>query len=43
MKEMALGRVIRRWARTLEVLLDSDGHTFPRERVIAYAFRHSYA
>jgi len=25
------------------VLLDSDGHTFPRERVIAYAFRHSYA
>ncbi|MGO9754924.1 MAG: tyrosine-type recombinase/integrase [Solirubrobacteraceae bacterium] len=43
MKEMALGRVIRRWVTALGVLLDSDGHAFPRERVIAYAFRHSYA
>jgi site-specific recombinase XerC len=43
MKEMALGRVIRRWVTALDVLVDSDGHAFPRERVIAYAFRHSYA
>jgi integrase len=43
MKEMALGRVIRRWVTALEVLLDGDGQAFPRERVIAYAFRHSYA
>jgi hypothetical protein len=43
MKEMALGRVIRRWVTALEVLVDVDGHVFPRERVIAYAFRHSYA
>jgi integrase len=43
MKEMALGRVIRLWGRALEVLLDENGHAFPRDRVIAYAFRHSYA
>jgi hypothetical protein len=41
--ENGIGRVIRRWVTALEVLLDSDGHAFPRERVIAYAFRHSYA
>jgi integrase len=43
MKEIALARVIRRWVRALEALLDSDGHAFARERVIAYSFRHSYA
>ena len=41
--ENGIGRVIRRWVTALEVLLDSDGHASPRERVIAYAFRHSYA
>jgi len=43
MKEIALARVIRRWVGALEVLLDTDGEAFPRGRVIAYAFRHSYA
>ncbi len=43
MKAIALSRVSRRWVSALERLLDSDGHAFARERVIPYAFRHSYA
>ena len=42
-KVMALSRVSRRWISALELLLDSDGDPFPRERVVPYAFRHSYA
>jgi integrase len=42
-KTAALTRFSRRWITALELLLDADGHPFPRERVIPYAFRHSYA
>lgn len=34
---------VREWARRLPELLDSDGSPYDRERVFAYAFRHSYA
>ncbi len=34
---------VRAWARGLPQLLDSDGTPYDRERVYAYAFRHSYA
>lgn len=39
----ALNRVLRRWVSALDDLVDSDGHAMVRERVIPYAFRHSYA
>ena len=39
----ALNRVLRRWVGALDDLVDSDGHAMVRERVIPYAFRHSYA
>jgi hypothetical protein len=34
---------VRAWARGMPELLDSDGTPYDRERVYAYAFRHSYA
>jgi integrase len=36
-------KAVRAWARGLPELLDSDGTPYDRERVYAYAFRHSYA
>jgi hypothetical protein len=38
-----LSGVIRRWVTALELLIDADGHPFPRARVVLYSFRHSYA
>jgi integrase len=38
-----VSHAVRQWARQLPELLDSDGTAFDRERVFAYAFRHSYA
>jgi hypothetical protein len=34
---------MRRWVTALPELLDVDGSSFPREGVVAYALRHSYA
>jgi ribosomal protein L37E len=34
---------VRAWARALPELLDSDGTPYDRDRVYAYALRHSYA
>lgn len=38
-----ISRIMRLWVNALPVLLDLNGTAFPRERVFAYAFRHSYA
>jgi site-specific recombinase XerD len=38
---VALG--LREWMRRLPDLLDSDGTSYDRRRVVLYAFRHSYA
>jgi len=38
-----MSHAVREWARRLPDLVDSDGSPFDRERVFAYAFRHSYA
>ncbi|WCB93270.1 integrase [Baekduia alba] len=38
-----LARLLRNWMGDVEALLDTDGTAFARERVIPYAFRHSYA
>ena len=38
-----MSHAVRQWARELPELTDSDGTPFDRDRVFAYAFRHSYA
>ena len=38
-----VSRIMRLWVNALPALLDIDRSAFPRERVVAYAFRHSYA
>lgn len=38
-----VSRTMRLWVNALPALVDIDGSAFPRERVVAYAFRHSYA
>jgi len=38
-----VSRIMRLWVDALPALLDVDGSAFARERVVAYAFRHSYA
>lgn len=38
-----ISKAVREWARGLPELLDSDGTPYDRDRVYAYAFRHSYA
>jgi integrase len=38
-----ISRIMRRWVTALPELLDLDGSSFPREGVVAYALRHSYA
>jgi integrase len=43
MAPMDLSRIIRRWVTALPALIDADGQPFDRSRVVAYAFRHSYA
>jgi integrase len=38
-----VSRIMRLWVNALPALVDVDGGPFLRERVVAYAFRHSYA
>jgi integrase len=38
-----VSRIMRRWVTAIPALLDVDGSAFPREGIVAYAFRHSYA
>ncbi len=38
-----VSHAVREWARQLPELVDSDGTPYDRDRVFAYAFRHSYA
>jgi integrase len=38
-----LGWAVRRWVRSMPPLVGPAGEEFPRERVIPYAFRHSFA
>lgn len=38
-----VSRITRLWVNALPALVDLDGSPFVRERVVAYAFRHSYA
>jgi integrase len=38
-----ISRITRRWVNALPKLVDHDGSAFGRNRVVAYAFRHSYA
>jgi hypothetical protein len=38
-----LGWAVRRWVRSMPPLVGPSGGEFPRERVIPYAFRHSFA
>jgi integrase len=43
MTPMHLSRTMRLWVNALPALVDLDGSPFSRERVVVYAFRHSYA
>lgn len=43
MTPMHLSRIMRLWVSALPALVDLDGSPFARERVVVYAFRHSYA
>jgi len=43
MSSAKITHAVRAWARGLPELLDSDGTAYDRDRVYAYAFRHSYA
>jgi integrase len=38
-----ISRIMRRWVTAIPALVDVDGSAFPREGIVAYAFRHSYA
>ena len=38
-----VSRIIRLWVTAIPALVDVDGSAFPREGIVAYAFRHSYA
>jgi len=38
-----VSRIMRLWVNALPALVDLDGSPFLRDRVVAYAFCHSYA
>jgi integrase len=38
-----VSRIMRLWVTALPAVVDVDGSAFPREGIVAYAFRHSYA
>jgi integrase len=38
-----ISRIMRLWVNALPTVLDVDGSSFPREGIVPYAFRHSYA
>jgi integrase len=38
-----ISRVMRLWVTALPAVIDVDGSAFPREGIVAYALRHSYA
>jgi integrase len=38
-----ISRTMRLWVTALPAVIDVDGSAFPREGIVAYAFRHSYA
>jgi len=38
-----VSRTMRLWVTAIPAVLDVDGSAFPREGIVAYAFRHSYA
>ena len=38
-----VSRIMRLWVNALPALIDVDGSPFPREGIVPYAFRHSYA
>ena len=38
-----ISRIMRLWVNALPTVIDVDGTSFPREGIVPYAFRHSYA
>ena len=38
-----ISRIMNLWVTAMPVIIDVDGSAFPREGIVAYAFRHSYA
>jgi len=38
-----ISRIMRLWVTALPEIVDANGSPFARERIVAYAFRHSYA
>ena len=37
-----VSRIMRLWVTAIPALVDVDGSAYPREGIVAYAFRHSY-